>query len=182
MLMERLTVDIRTALPALCLGGLLRKADKASAGEETPRKAQAMPDRKTGRNVSERTRATLLLAATALLWSSGGLAIKLVDLPPMAITGARAPAPPSRWPAYSGAGWTSAPARRGCWPPCATAGCSASTCWPPSSPPRPTPFCWPTPRRLRGAAGPAPVGRKDPPLGLGVRGHRAFRHGALLPR
>jgi len=37
----------------------------------------------------ERTRATLLLAATALLWSSGGLAIKLVDLPPMAITGVR---------------------------------------------------------------------------------------------
>ncbi len=39
--------------------------------------------------MTERARATLLLAATALLWSSGGLAIKLVDLPPMAITGAR---------------------------------------------------------------------------------------------
>jgi len=39
--------------------------------------------------VGEKTRATLLLAATALIWSSGGLAIKLVDLPPMAITGAR---------------------------------------------------------------------------------------------
>lgn len=38
---------------------------------------------------TERTRALLLLAATALLWSSGGLAIKLVDLPPMAITGVR---------------------------------------------------------------------------------------------
>jgi len=38
MLMERLTVDIRTALPALCLGGLLRKADKASAGEENAAK------------------------------------------------------------------------------------------------------------------------------------------------
>lgn len=31
----------------------------------------------------------LLLAATALIWSSGGLAIKLVDLPAMAITGVR---------------------------------------------------------------------------------------------
>ncbi|HWR03675.1 MAG TPA: DMT family transporter [Humidesulfovibrio sp.] len=39
--------------------------------------------------MSERARASLLLAATALIWSSGGLAIKLVDLPPMAITGVR---------------------------------------------------------------------------------------------
>jgi drug/metabolite transporter (DMT)-like permease len=39
--------------------------------------------------MSERTRAMLLLAATALIWSSGGLAIKLVDLPPLAITGVR---------------------------------------------------------------------------------------------
>jgi len=38
---------------------------------------------------SDRARAMLLLAATALIWSSGGLAIKLVDLPPMAITGVR---------------------------------------------------------------------------------------------
>lgn len=39
--------------------------------------------------MSERTRASLLLAATALIWSSGGLAIKLVDASPMAITGVR---------------------------------------------------------------------------------------------
>jgi drug/metabolite transporter (DMT)-like permease len=39
--------------------------------------------------MSERARASLLLAATALIWSSGGLAIKLVDLPPLAITGVR---------------------------------------------------------------------------------------------
>jgi len=39
--------------------------------------------------MSERTRASLLLAATALIWSSGGLAIKLVDLHPLALTGAR---------------------------------------------------------------------------------------------
>jgi drug/metabolite transporter (DMT)-like permease len=39
--------------------------------------------------VSERARATAALALTALLWSSGGLAIKLVDLSPMAITGGR---------------------------------------------------------------------------------------------
>lgn len=36
-----------------------------------------------------RGRATLLLAATALLWSSGGLTIKLVDLHPLALTGVR---------------------------------------------------------------------------------------------
>ncbi len=42
-----------------------------------------------GENPSERTRAMLLLAATALIWSSGGLAIKLADLPPMALTGVR---------------------------------------------------------------------------------------------
>ncbi|MHC1752776.1 DMT family transporter [Humidesulfovibrio sp.] len=39
--------------------------------------------------MSERARASLLLAATALIWSSGGLAIKLADLHPMALTGAR---------------------------------------------------------------------------------------------
>ena len=39
--------------------------------------------------MGERARASLLLAATALIWSSGGLAIKLVDLPPMALTGVR---------------------------------------------------------------------------------------------
>ena len=39
--------------------------------------------------IRENTRATLLLAFTALLWSSGGLAIKLVDLHPLAITGVR---------------------------------------------------------------------------------------------
>lgn len=39
--------------------------------------------------MGERARASLLLAATALIWSSGGLAIKLADLHPMAITGAR---------------------------------------------------------------------------------------------
>jgi drug/metabolite transporter (DMT)-like permease len=38
---------------------------------------------------AERTRATLLLAATALLWSTGGLAIKLVDFGPFALTGVR---------------------------------------------------------------------------------------------
>ncbi|SNS09952.1 Threonine/homoserine efflux transporter RhtA [Humidesulfovibrio mexicanus] len=37
----------------------------------------------------ERTRAMFLLGATALIWSSGGLAIKAVDLPPMAMTGVR---------------------------------------------------------------------------------------------
>ncbi|MEW5772860.1 MAG: DMT family transporter [Thermodesulfobacteriota bacterium] len=37
----------------------------------------------------EGARAALLLALTALLWSSGGLAIKLVDLHPMALTGVR---------------------------------------------------------------------------------------------
>lgn len=37
----------------------------------------------------EQSRAALLLAATALLWSSGGLAIKLVTLSPMAVTGGR---------------------------------------------------------------------------------------------
>jgi drug/metabolite transporter (DMT)-like permease len=39
--------------------------------------------------MGERTRALLLLAATALIWSSGGLAIKLVDLHPLALTGVR---------------------------------------------------------------------------------------------
>ncbi|MDD3312260.1 DMT family transporter [Pseudodesulfovibrio sp.] len=39
--------------------------------------------------MNERTKALLLMAATALIWSSGGLAIKLVPLGPMAITGAR---------------------------------------------------------------------------------------------
>ncbi len=39
--------------------------------------------------MAERTKAMLLMAATALIWSSGGLAIKLVDGHPMAITGAR---------------------------------------------------------------------------------------------
>lgn len=39
--------------------------------------------------MNERARASLLLAATALIWSSGGLAIKLVDLHPMALTGVR---------------------------------------------------------------------------------------------
>jgi len=39
--------------------------------------------------MTEATRATLLLAATALIWSSGGLAIKLADLPPFALTGVR---------------------------------------------------------------------------------------------
>ncbi|MGE4298878.1 MAG: DMT family transporter [Desulfovibrionaceae bacterium] len=39
--------------------------------------------------MGERTRAICLMAATALIWSSGGLAIKLVDWHPMAITGVR---------------------------------------------------------------------------------------------
>ncbi len=39
--------------------------------------------------MKENTRAALLLALTAVLWSSGGLAIKLVDLHPMALTGVR---------------------------------------------------------------------------------------------
>lgn len=39
--------------------------------------------------LTERGRATLLLVATALIWSSGGLAIKLVSVGPMAITGIR---------------------------------------------------------------------------------------------
>jgi drug/metabolite transporter (DMT)-like permease len=39
--------------------------------------------------LQQNTRAALLMALTALIWSSGGLAIKLVDLHPMALTGAR---------------------------------------------------------------------------------------------
>ncbi len=39
--------------------------------------------------MSERVKAILLLALTALIWSSGGLAIKLIDWHPMAITGVR---------------------------------------------------------------------------------------------
>lgn len=39
--------------------------------------------------MGERASASLLLAATALIWSSGGLAIKLVDLHPLALTGVR---------------------------------------------------------------------------------------------
>ncbi len=42
-----------------------------------------------GEGQSGSGRATLLLAATALIWSSGGLAIKLVDLHPLALTGVR---------------------------------------------------------------------------------------------
>lgn len=39
--------------------------------------------------MTDRTKAVLLMAATALIWSSGGLAIKLVEWNPMAITGLR---------------------------------------------------------------------------------------------
>lgn len=39
--------------------------------------------------MSNRSKAILLMAATALIWSSGGLAIKLVGWNPMAITGIR---------------------------------------------------------------------------------------------
>ncbi|WP_147819303.1 DMT family transporter [Salidesulfovibrio onnuriiensis] len=39
--------------------------------------------------MQENTKAALLMAATALIWSSGGLAIKLVELNPMALTGVR---------------------------------------------------------------------------------------------
>lgn len=39
--------------------------------------------------MSDKTKAIILMAATALIWSSGGLAIKLVDWNPMAITGVR---------------------------------------------------------------------------------------------
>ena len=39
--------------------------------------------------MAEGSRAAALLALTALLWSSGGLAVKAIDLHPMAITGAR---------------------------------------------------------------------------------------------
>jgi len=39
--------------------------------------------------LTDKTKAMLLMAATALIWSSGGLAIKLVDWNPMAITGVR---------------------------------------------------------------------------------------------
>ncbi len=39
--------------------------------------------------MTEHAKAVLLLAVTALLWSSGGLAIKLVDLDPLALTGVR---------------------------------------------------------------------------------------------
>jgi len=39
--------------------------------------------------VKQDTQAALLLGATALIWSSGGLAIKLVDLHPLALTGVR---------------------------------------------------------------------------------------------
>ena len=39
--------------------------------------------------MTDHTKALLLMAATALIWSSGGLAIKLIDWNPMAITGFR---------------------------------------------------------------------------------------------
>jgi drug/metabolite transporter (DMT)-like permease len=39
--------------------------------------------------MTEKSKAILLMAATALIWSSGGLAIKLVQWNPMAITGVR---------------------------------------------------------------------------------------------
>lgn len=39
--------------------------------------------------MSDKSKAILLMAATALIWSSGGLAIKLVEWNPMAITGVR---------------------------------------------------------------------------------------------
>ncbi|WP_419786454.1 DMT family transporter [Pseudodesulfovibrio sp.] len=39
--------------------------------------------------MKEHTKAILVIAATALMWSTGGLGIKLVDLGPMAITGTR---------------------------------------------------------------------------------------------
>ncbi|WP_432738760.1 DMT family transporter [Maridesulfovibrio sp. FT414] len=39
--------------------------------------------------MTEKSKAIILMAATALIWSSGGLAIKLVDWNPMAITGVR---------------------------------------------------------------------------------------------
>ncbi|QJB56358.1 DMT family transporter [Pseudodesulfovibrio sp. zrk46] len=39
--------------------------------------------------MSDKTKAIILMATTALIWSSGGLAIKLVDWNPMAITGFR---------------------------------------------------------------------------------------------
>ncbi|BBD08314.1 DMT family transporter [Desulfovibrio ferrophilus] len=39
--------------------------------------------------MKDNTKAALLLATTALIWSSGGLAIKLTDLHPMALTGLR---------------------------------------------------------------------------------------------
>ncbi|WP_027183156.1 DMT family transporter [Desulfovibrio inopinatus] len=39
--------------------------------------------------MTQKTKAMLLLAVTALVWSSGGLAIKLVDMHPMALTGVR---------------------------------------------------------------------------------------------
>ncbi|QGY39896.1 EamA family transporter [Pseudodesulfovibrio cashew] len=39
--------------------------------------------------MSDKNRAILLMAFTALIWSSGGLAIKLAELNPMAITGLR---------------------------------------------------------------------------------------------
>jgi drug/metabolite transporter (DMT)-like permease len=42
-----------------------------------------------GGAVAQHSRAAALLALTALLWSSGGLAVKVIDLHPMAITGAR---------------------------------------------------------------------------------------------
>ena len=38
----------------------------------------------------ERSRAMLLLAATAAMWSIGGLLIKMVDASPLSIAGARA--------------------------------------------------------------------------------------------
>ena len=39
--------------------------------------------------MTDKSKAILLMAATALIWSSGGLAIKLVEWNPMAITGVR---------------------------------------------------------------------------------------------
>lgn len=39
--------------------------------------------------MTTRTTATLFLVCTALIWSSGGLAIKLIDWPPLAVAGMR---------------------------------------------------------------------------------------------
>ena len=48
-----------------------------------------MTELKTAQGNSERTKAVILLVITAILWSTSGLLIKLIDWNPLAITGVR---------------------------------------------------------------------------------------------